>query len=250
MALNISKEVEEQVLADRAEGVSLDALVEKYSEHGVTKNWVRRVCKDVKVVKLPTSPQKAIAAILPLAIRPIGVKPSEYFPLLAECYGTVYDEEAGYDRLNMTAAQKSYLRSAVKDKAKKAGKVAHFIPEWLDRADPAYCNNLMLQCAQSLYDCFEEQVGYFLQTFPELSEGRGRGYSIRNELFSLVVSGYDPAGIHKRCERNMEAVEFLTGNPDLPLPITKNQKDRIEETKADTAQSIAEWEQIIADLGY
>ena len=250
MALDISKEVEQLVIADRAEGVSLNALVEKYKEHGVTKNWVRRVCKDVKVVKAATSPQKAIAAVYPLAVRPIGVKPSEYFPILRECYGLVYDEEAGYEKLNMTPAQKSYLRSKVKEKAQKEGKEAHFIPEWLDRADPAYCNSLMLQCAQSLYDAFEEQVGYFLQCFPELADGKGRGYSIRNELFSLVVRGYDPAGVHKRCERNKEAVEFLTGNRDLPLATSRCLAPETKYDGAETVQSLDEWDSILKDLGY
>ena len=254
MTKQIEKDVEEQVIADRAGGMSYAALEEKYKEHGVTVKWAKRVCKDLKVVKVVSSPQKAIAAVYPLAVRPIGVKPSEYFPILRECYGLVYDEEAGYEKLNMTPAQKSYLRSKVKEKAQKEGKEAHFIPEWLDRADPAYCNSLMLQCAQSLYDAFEEQVGYFLQTFPDLAEGRGKGYSIRNELFSLVVRGYDPAGVHKRCERNMEAVEFLAGNRDLPLTPSPSPKQVAEEIKldkeAETVQSLNEWDSILKDLGY
>ena len=250
MALDISKEVEQQVKADRVEGVSLDALVEKYKEHGVTKNWVRRVCKDLKVVKVVSSPQKAIAAVYPLAVRPIGVKPSEYFPILRECYGLVYDEEAGYEKLNMTPAQKSYLRSKVKEKAQKEGKEAHFIPEWLDRADPAYCNSLMLQCAQSLYDAFEEEVATFLHFFPELAEGRGKGYSIRQELFSLVVRGYDPAGVQKRCERNQEAVEFLTGNRDLPLATSRYEAPETKYDGAETKQSLDDWDSILKDLGY
>ena len=250
MALDISKEVEQQVKADRVEGVSLDALVEKYKEHGVTKNWVRRVCKDLKVVKVVSSPQKAIAAVYPLAVRPIGVKPSEYFPILRECYGLVYDEEAGYEKLNMTPAQKSYLRSKVKEKAQKEGKEAHFIPEWLDRADPAYCNSLRLQCAQSLYDAFEEEVATFLHFFPELAEGRGKGYSIRQELFSLVVRGYDPAGVQKRCERNQEAVEFLTGNRDLPLATSRYEAPETKYDGAETKQSLDDWDSILKDLGY
>lgn len=251
MALDISKEVEQQVQADRVEGLSLDALVEKYKEHGVTKNWVRRICKDLKVVKVVSSPQKAIAAVYPLAIRPIGVKPSEYFPILRECYGLAYDEDAGYEKLNMTPAQKSYLRKAVKEKARKEGKEAHFIPEWLDRTQPELCNGVMLECAQSLYDAFEEQVAIFLDLFPELADGKGRGYSIRQELFSLVVKGYDPAGVQKRCGRNTEAVEFLSGNRDIPL----RRSDRYEEpeTKYDgveSKQSLEDWDSILKDLGY
>lgn len=250
MALKISIEIEEQVKADRADGMSFDNIVAKYAEHGVTKNWVRRVTKDIKVIKLASSPQKAIAAILPLAIRPIGVKPSEYFPILKECYGTVYDFEAGYEKLNCTDSQRSYMRSQVKEKAKAMGKEAHFLPEWLDRTDPVFCNSLMLRCAQNLYDSFEEQVAYFLSMFPELNEGKGKGYSIRNELFSLVVSGYDPAGVHKRCERNQEAVEFLTGVKDIPLNFTANQKERAQETKVETQTSLDEWDEILKDLGY
>ena len=250
MALDISKEVELQVMADRAEGVSLNALVEKYKEHGVTKNWVRRVCKDLKVVKVESSPQKAIAAIYPLAIRPIGVKPSEYFPILRECYGLVYDEEAGYEKLNMTPAQKSYMRKAVKEKAQKEGREAHFIPEWLDRVQPDLCNGVMLECAQNLYDAFEEEVATFLNIFPELADGKGRGYSIRQELFSLVVRGYDPAGVQKRCERNQEAVEFLTGNRDLPLATSRYEAPETKYDGAETKQSLDDWDNILKDLGY
>jgi hypothetical protein len=245
MALNISKEVEEQVVADRKEGMSYAAIEEKYKEFGVTVKWAKRVCKDVKVVKLATSPQKAIAAILPLATRPIGVKPSEYFPILKEAYGTVWCDKAGYERLNITDSQKSYVRSQVKEKAAKLGKVAHFIPEWLDRNDPVFCNKVMLMCAQSLYDSFEEQVHYFLSMFPELGEGKGKGYSIRNELFALVVAGYDPSGVHNRCERNQEAVEFLTGNPDLPAPKVKE-----SEQLKDEGEEYDTWNAIITELGY
>lgn len=245
MALNISKDVEEQVVADRKEGMSYAAIEEKYKEFGVTVKWAKRVCKDVKVVKLATSPQKAIAAILPLATRPIGVKPSEYFPILKEAYGTVWCDKAGFERLNITDSQKSYVRSQVKEKAAKLGKVAHFIPEWLDRNDPVFCNKVMLMCAQSLYDSFEEQVHYFLSMFPELAEGKGKGYSIRNELFALVVAGYDPSGVHNRCERNQEAVEFLTGNPDLPAPKVKE-----SEQLKDEGEEYDTWNDIITELGY
>lgn len=244
--------LEEQVREDRANGMSWAALAEKYKDRGITVKKARNMCKDIKVVKMATSPQRAIAAVYPLAIRPIGVKPSEYFHILRECYGVEYDAEAGYEKLKMTAGQKSYLRAKVKERAKNEGKEAHFIPEWMDREDPAFCNQVMLECAQNLYDAFEEQVAYFLEMFPELNEGKGKGYSIRNELFSLVVQGYDPAGVHKRCERNLESVYFLTGEPDLPVSIEKEQKEYKEEMNVhgDTQESIDEWEQMLKDLGY
>lgn len=244
------KTLEEQVIADREAGLSWPALAEKYKEQGLTVKKARNICKDLKVVKVVSSPQKAIAAVYPLAIRPIGVKPSEYFPILRECYGTVYDEEAGYEKLNMTPAQKSYLRAKVREKAQKEGKEAHFIPEWLDRVQPDLCNGVMLECAQNLYDAFEEQVAIFLNIFPELAEGRNKGYSIRQELFSLVVRGYDPAGVQKRCERNKEAVEFLTGNRDLPLATSRYEAPETKYDGAETKQSLDEWDSILKDLGY
>ena len=256
MALKISEQVEEMVKADRADGMTYDALVEKYKEHGVTKNWVRRVCKGIKPKKIKTNVQKAVDAVYQLAVRPIGVKPSEYFPILRECYGLVYDAKAGYEKLNVTAGQRSYLRSQVKEKAKKEGKEAHFIPEWMDRVQPRLCNKVMLECAQSLYESFEEQVAYFLEMFPELNEGKGAGYSIRNELFSLVVQGYDPSGVHNRCERNLEAVGFLTGDHDIPLTsysdMAKEYQEYQEERNVhgDTQESIDEWEQTFKELGY
>ena len=246
----VEKTLEEQVLTDRADGMSWAALAEKYKEQGLTVKKARTICKDLKVVKVESSPQKAIAAVYPLAIRPIGVKPSEYFPILRECYGLVYDEEAGYEKLNMTPAQKSYLRSKVREKAQKEGREAYFIPEWLDRVQPDLCNGVMLECAQSLYDAFEEQVAIFLDIFPELADGKGRGYSIRQELFSLVVRGYDPAGVQKRCERNKGAVEFLTGNRDLPLATSRYEAPETKYDGAETKQSLQDWDGILKDLGY
>lgn len=256
MAKQIEKEIEEQVLADRAAGMSYAKLEEKYKEYGVTVKWAKRVCKDIKPKKIKTNVQKAVDAVYQLAVRPIGVKPSEYFPILREFYGVKYDAKAGYEKLNMTASQRSYLRSKVKEKAKKEGKEAHFIPEWMDRVQPRLCNKVMLECAQSLYESFEEQVAYFLEMFPELNEGKGNGYSIRNELFSLVVQGYDPSGVHNRCERNLEAVGFLTGDHDIPLTsysdMAKEYQEYQEERNihGDTQESIDEWEQTFKELGY
>ena len=218
MALVISKEVQEAVVADREQGLTYAQLLDKYKEYGVTKKWLERVCKGSGVVKLQSSPQVAVAKILPLAVRPIGAKPSEYFLILKEAYGTEWDEEQGYERLNMTSGQKSYVKAQVKEKAAKQGLVAHFVPEWLDVVDPVGCNKMMLTIAQSLYDSVEAQISTFLEAYPELGEKRGGGYSIRQELFALVVNGYAPEGINKRCERNLAAVEFLSGKADLPLP--------------------------------
>lgn len=218
MALVISKDVENQVIADRKEGLSYAAIQDKYTEHGVTVKWAKRVCKDLVVVKEVTSPQKAVIKILPLAVRSVGAKPSEYFHILKEAYGTEWDEEQQYERLNMTSGQKSYVKSQVKEKAAKQGLVAYFVPEWLDTTNPVECNKLMLTIAQSLYESVESQISTFLEAYPELGEKRGGGYSIRQELFALVVNGYAPEGINKRCERNLEAVEFLSGKADLPLP--------------------------------
>jgi len=245
MALVISKEVEAQVVEDRKAGLTYAQLLEKYSEYGVTKKWLERVCKGSNVVKLASSPQKAVALILPLAVRPIGVKPSEYFHILKQAYGSVYDADAGYEKLNCTQAQKSYVRSQVKEKAAKQNKVAMFVPEWLDRAEPVECNRLMLGMAQSLYESVEDQIQTFLCAYPELGDVRNGGYSIRQELFSLVVGGYDPSGVSKRCERNLEAVEFLTGNPDLPA-----RKVKPTEQQVDTVEEYDTWDAILQDLGY
>lgn len=206
MALKISEEVKQSVVKDRAEGMTLDAIVDKWKDEGVTKNWVRQNTKSSNSKK-DTKAALAVAQILPLATRPIGVKPSEYYPILKEVYGVVWDEFEERNVLDMTHSQKSYVRSKVKEKALKAGKEAHFIPEWMDREDPVSCNRLMLDCAQNLFDSFEYQVQEFVNQFPDSSKA---GRSIRNELYSLVVPGYDLSGVVKRCERNTEAVRFLT----------------------------------------
>lgn len=207
MALKISDEVRQSVIKDRAEGMTLDAIVDKWKDEGVTKNWVRQNTKSN--TKKDTKAALAISKILPLAIRPVGVKPSEYYPILKECYGVVWDEFEERNVLDMTPSQKSYVRTKVKEKAQKIGKEAYFIPEWMDLNNPVSCNKAMLGCAQNLYDAIEYQVQEFVNQFPDCAYA---DKSVRNELYSLVVPGYDLSGVISRCERNSDAVRFLTTN--------------------------------------
>lgn len=206
MALNISEEVKAGVTKDRANGMSLNALVEKWGKDGVTKNWVRQHTKAGK--KQESVSSVVINSVLPLAVRKIGVKPSELYPIYLEHYGTTWCEVEERHILNMTQSQKSYIRSKVKEKAKKQGLTACFIPEWMDRNNPKESNQLMLTLANDLYEIIEDKVVEYKASFPQEKD---TSWSIRNELYSLVVSGHDPSGVVKRCERNADVASFLKG---------------------------------------
>lgn len=206
MALNISEEVKAGVTKDRANGMSLNALVEKWGKDGVTKNWVRQHTKVGKKQESVTS--TVINAVFPLATRKIGVKPSELNKIYYEHYGTVWCEIEERNILNMTQGQKSYIRAKVKAKAAKQGKVAIFVPEWMDRTRPTESNKLMLSLANDLYEIIEYKVNEYLHSFPQETDA---AWSVRNELYSLAVKGYDPTGLMNRCDRNAEVAEQLEG---------------------------------------
>lgn len=206
MALNISEEVKAGVTKDRANGMSLNALVEKWGKDGVTKNWVRQHTKAGKKQESVTS--AVINAVFPLATRKIGVKPSELNKIYYEHYGTVWCEIEERNILNMTQGQKSYIRAKVKAKAAKQGKVAIFVPEWMDRDRPNESNKLMLSLANDLYEIIEYKVNEYLHSFPQETDA---AWSVRNELYSLAVKGYDPTGLMNRCDRNAEVAEQLEG---------------------------------------
>lgn len=153
MTIVISEEVKAEVTKDRENGMSLNALVEKWSKDGVTKGWIRKHTKAGK--KQESVSGVVISAVLPLAIRKIGVKPSELYPIYLEHYGTTWCEVEERHILNMTQSQKSYIRSKVKEKAKKQGLTACFVPEWMNRNSPKESNQLMLTLANDLYEIIE-----------------------------------------------------------------------------------------------
>lgn len=213
MALKISKEVESLVLQDRQDGMSVRAITEKYEAHGVTKKWVERVTKDV--AKPESQPQQAAKKVFPLATSPIGVKQSECYNIYMQVYGTVWDEENNVYVLNITQEQKDYIKHLVKERAKKEGKQALFLPDWMDRSNPLVCNQLMLEAAQNLNDALTEQVEYFRTLFPEANT-----YSVVHEMLSLAFRGYNPESVESRCNRNVTCAQALDdyANQDIPPP--------------------------------
>ena len=207
MTIEISQEVASEVIKDRQAGMSLNALVQKWGESGVTKHWIRK--NTTTPIKKEASVSSVVVdAVLPLATRKIGVKPSELNKIYYEHYGTVWCEIEERNILNMTQGQKSYIRAKVKAKAAKQGKVAIFVPEWMDRTQPNESNKLMLSLANDLYEIIEYKVNEYLHSFPQETDA---AWSVRNELYSLAVKGYDPTGLINRCDRNSEVAQQLEG---------------------------------------
>lgn len=206
MAIKISDEVVKSINSDRASGMTVAKIVDKYKDYGVTTKSIRRLTACVKKQESVTS--TVISAVFPLATRKIGVKPSELNKIYYEHYGTVWCEIEERNILNMTQGQKSYIRAKVKAKAAKQGKVAIFVPEWMDRTQPNESNKLMLSLANDLYEIIEYKVNEYLHSFPQQPDA---AWSVRNELYSLAVKGYDPTGLMNRCDRNAEVAEQLEG---------------------------------------
>lgn len=210
-----NQEIIDMVVQDREDGLTYAALVEKYKEYGATTKRIRNITKGVEKskpkpiqpVKKAPKPADAVNAILPLAMRKQGVKPSEYFHIFHDVYGTVIENHKV--KLDMTARQRSYVFQRVKAKAIEAGGRALFVPEWMDADTPDECNKLILTLAQNLYESIEDNITTFLEQYPALDEVRGGGWSIRNELMALVVQGYTPEGVENRCQRNKEVVDEL-----------------------------------------
>ena len=77
------------------------------SEWQVRKG-IKGIEKGTKETKSPA--QQAARLILPLALRPEGVKGKEMFPIFKEIYGMIVNEDTGYSKLNITREQKTMLK--------------------------------------------------------------------------------------------------------------------------------------------
>lgn len=209
MTLKIAVEIEEQVKLDRASGMIVREIVEKYAEHGVTKKWVERVCRGIKK---PVSPQaKAASLVYPLATSKQGVKQKECHDIYIQCFGVVYDDDRKAYVPNITKENRDYIKRTVKEKAEAQGKTAMFLPDWMQRTDAVVCNQLMLEQAQSLHDSMLEHVSVFRQMFPDANQ-----YSVINEMLSLAFRGYSPESVESRCNRNATNAQMLDDNVDIP----------------------------------
>lgn len=172
-------------------------------ELAVTEWVVRKAIKGIPKgeKKAITPSQIAAQRILPLAIRPEGVSGKEIYPILLSAFGYTENEDAGYKKLNATQEQKAYVKRIVRDMAKKEGKEALFVKDWMSKTDPYGSLRLICQCANTLNQALQEEVEYFLEHFPECE-----GYDLRREIVYLALDGIAQEPVARRCERNEQII--------------------------------------------
>lgn len=172
----------------------------------VTEWSVRKAIKGIsKGDKKATTPsQVAAQRILPLAIRPEGVSGQEIYPVLLSAFGYTENNDTGYKKLNATQEQKAYVKRLVRDMAKKEGKEALFIKDWMSKADPYGSLQLICQCANALNQALQEEIEYFLEHYPECE-----GHDLRREIVYLALDGIAQEPVVRRCERNEQIINKL-----------------------------------------
>lgn len=172
----------------------------------VTEWSVRKAIKGIPKGKKKAITPSQIAAqrILPLAIRPEGVSGQEVYPILLSAFGYTENEDTGYKKLNATQEQKAYVKRIVRDMAKKEGKEALFIKDWMSKTDPYGSLQLICQCANALNQALQEEIEYFLEHYPECE-----GYDLRREIVYLALDGIAQEPVARRCERNEQIINKL-----------------------------------------
>lgn len=183
---------------------------------------VRKETKGIeKGTKENKSPaQKAATRILPLALRPEGVRGKEMFPIFKEEYGVTRNEDTGYSKLNATREQRDYVKRLVRDMAKQQGKDALFVKDWMVPTDPYGSLDLINKCANSLNEALQEEVDYFLSVYPE-----AEGWDLRREIIYLALDGVINEPISRRCERNEQTIIALANRLGIDPTLHKNSVD-------------------------
>lgn len=200
MAVKVPEEIELQLRDDRKAGLTYAALQEKYD---LTQRIVRRICEGVQSEQ-KMSRTEVIDKIYILASRPEGAKFEDYYDLLASLFG--YKE--GTKDLDMTMKELSYLKSRVKEKAKKENRKVAFIPSWLDRTQPSVSQQNILIAATNLFEDMQKHIDFYVQHHPETNTMYGRK-AIERELLNLSVQGHYHQGVEARCDYISECVDYL-----------------------------------------
>lgn len=173
-----------------------------------------------------TNLAKARTQIKELSLRREGVKRSELYDILLETYGLIdekttkqpdldlsdieYLRELDSDsrsqpkKLKMTENQYQYLVRTVKEEAKKEGRVALFVPEWMPTEDAKRANSTLVSMAMVLHERAQEMVSEMLYLFPGCRSG-----SVLKELVALAFPQQGKEPVERRCERNLEAASEL-----------------------------------------
>lgn len=174
-------------------------------ELGVSESTIRRWVKGVKKEKVKQY-ESLVNTILPLAIRPQGIKNKEEWNIYKDTFSGSVDEETGQYKVNITESQKSYIRSLVREKAKQSGNIALFVPDWLSTEQPRSSWESMLSMTNEMYDRMQEYLNGYMVEYDMPSDAR---WAVAQQLLVLLVPEYSPRSIYDVCKQATDVVDIL-----------------------------------------
>ena len=192
-------------------------------ELGVSESTVRRWVKGVKKEKVKQY-DSLVNTILPLAIRPKGIKNKEEWNIYKDTFGGSVDEEDGQYKVNITESQKSYIRSLVRDKAKQSGNIALFVPDWLSTEQPRHSWESMLSMTNEMYSRMQEYVNGYMVEYGMPADARR---AVEQQLLVLLVPEYSPRSIYDVCKQATDVVDILERNKVSEVRQNKTLPDEV-----------------------
>lgn len=177
-------------------------------ELGVSESTVRRWVRGVKKERVKQY-DSLVNTILPLAIRPKGIKNKEEWNIYKDTFGGNVDEEDGQYKVSITESQKSYIRSLVREKAKQSGNIALFVPDWLSTEQPRPSWESMLSMTNEMYSRMQEYLNGYMVEYGMPSDARR---AVEQQLLVLLVPEYSPRSIYDVCKQATDVVDILERN--------------------------------------
>lgn len=205
-------------------------------ELGVSESTIRRWVKGVKKEKVKQY-ESLVNTILPLAIRPQGIKNKEEWNIYKDTFSGSVDEETGQYKVNITESQKSYIRSLVRDKAKQSGSIALFVPDWLSTEQPRSSWESMLSMTNEMYDRMQEYLNGYMVEYDMPADAR---WAVAQQLLVLLVPEYSPRSIYDVCKQATDVVDILEERIE-----TKTYERTLPRDVSDSFLSLKEIESVI-----
>ena len=151
-----------------------------------------------------TPQQLAVRMLYEKATSPHGVKSKDEYTVYSTVFG--YTEKGA---VNITTQQKTYIRRRVRELATSAGKVALFVPDWINTAKPAQSLHNMNLIAHELYEYMEAKVQELVAMNNVAPEA---AYSVKHALVNMVVEGMSHTNLERQIKGYTDVVEGLTAN--------------------------------------
>lgn len=225
---------EDFAISLRKEGVSYDNIKKKT---GLPERKIKDICKDVTKGKAVTTPfDKTVSRVLPLAIRPQGIKEYELRTIAFEEYAPAWNSEKGEYELSHDKQNLTRIRSKVREFATTNGDTAIFVTDWVNNSNPTGSRLALeraaieLECRiVELVDAFmsEHCTDYSPNQIESTEAQRKQQFSARRHILKLAIKEYDPEPTDVLLERTLTMTDSLDGISDAAMksqPKVKNGK--------------------------